>query len=218
MKKLLTILAAGGLMAAATVQAQVDIYITGSTAFRANSYRSIRAIYGANLTSQNPAHDASAQNQVTFQGTIPSLFGGQTVTIRTGHNGSAAGIQTVAQNLSINFRTSATAGDTNMMSHQADLAFSDVFQTTTTFPTPVLVDTNVGVVVFAWVKSSQTPAGVTNITIQQCQRVAVWRFFHRKSRGQHDARLPGRPRLRLRDPHHSGARRAVCRWRIELDD
>lgn len=158
-------------MTAATVQAQVDVYITGSTAFRANSYRSIRKLYDVNLTSQNPADGPSTpnQNQVTFTGTIPSLFGGQTVTVRTSHNGSAAGIQTVAQNLNISFRTSATAGDTNMVTHQADMAFSDVFQRTTAFPTPTLVDTNVGVVVFAWVKSSQTPATVTNITIQQCQ-------------------------------------------------
>jgi len=169
MKKLFTILAAGGLMTAATVQAQVDVYITGSTAFRANAYRSIQRLYGLNLTSQNPSGDASGKNQVTFQGTIPGTFGGQTVTVRASYSGSAAGIQSIAQNGNVSFLTSATAGDTNLVSHQADLAFSDVFQSTTAFPSPILVNTNVGVVVFAWVKSSQTPATVTNITIQQLQ-------------------------------------------------
>jgi len=173
MKKLLTMLAAGGLMAAATVQAQVDIYITGSTAFRANAYRSIRLLYGGpgspTLTSQNPAHDSSGQNQVTFQGTMPAVFGGQTVTIRTSYSGSAAGVQALVQNLNLNFRTSATPGDTNLTAHQADLAFSDVFQATTAFPSPTLVDTNVGVQPFTYVKSTITPATVTNITIQQLQ-------------------------------------------------
>src|SRR5215468_8074354 len=114
MKKLLTILAASGLMTAATVQAQVDIYITGSTAFRANTYRSIRAIYGANLTSQNPADPgASSANQVAWTGTIPALYGAQTVTIRASYSGSASGIQALTSGSSITFLSSATLGNTN---------------------------------------------------------------------------------------------------------
>jgi hypothetical protein len=169
MKKLASILLAGGLWAAATAQAQVDIYVTGSTAFRANAYRSIRALYGAGLANQNPAHDASGQNQVTFQGTISSLFGAQTVTIRTSYNGSAAGVQALVQNQNLSFLTSATVGDTNLISHQADLAFSDVFQAATAFPSPALNDALVGVQPFVYVKSVTTPSSVTNITIQQLQ-------------------------------------------------
>jgi hypothetical protein len=168
MKKVFAILAAGGIMTAATVQAQVDIYITGSTAFRANAYNSIIALYGANLTSQNPS-PAGSKNMVTFQGTIPGTFGSQTVTIRTSFSGSAAGVQSLTQNNNLNFLSSASNGDTNLVSHQADLAFSDVFQATTAFLAPTLVDTNVGIQPFAYVKSSQTPATVTNITIQQLQ-------------------------------------------------
>jgi hypothetical protein len=140
MKKTLILLALSGLFAASTVQAQVDIYITGSTAFRANAYRSIRALYGANLTGQNPADPASSANIVTWSGTIPALFGGQTVTVHASYSGSAAGVQALVQNTSQNYLTSASAGVTNLTSHQADLAFSDVFQATTLFTTPALID------------------------------------------------------------------------------
>jgi hypothetical protein len=169
MKKIATLLVLGGLLAAITAQAQVDIYITGSTAFRANAYRSIRALYGASLANQNPPHDASANNLVTFQGTISSLFGAQIVTIRTAYNGSAAGIQALVQNQNLTFLSLATPGDTNTITHQADLAFSDVFQATTAFPTPALNDSLVGVQPFVYVKSAGTPASVTNINIQQLQ-------------------------------------------------
>jgi hypothetical protein len=88
MKQILALITFSGLFAAATAQAQVDIYITGSTAFRANTYRSIRAIYGGNLTGQNPADPgASGSNSVTWAGTIPALFGGQTVTVRAAYSG-----------------------------------------------------------------------------------------------------------------------------------
>jgi hypothetical protein len=170
MKRLLALVTLGGLFAAATAHAQVDVYITGSTAFRANTYRSVRAIYGANLTGQNPSDpNGSGSNSVTWAGTIPALFGGQTVTIRAAYSGSAAGIQTLTANSSLNFLANSTAGDTTTVSHQADLALSDVFQTTTLYTTPTLVDTNVGVQPFVWVKSLTAPAAITNITIQQLQ-------------------------------------------------
>lgn len=170
MKKTLAILALGGLFAAATAQAQVDIYITGSTAFRANAYRSIRSLFTTrgSLTSQNPADPASGANQVTWTGTLTN-FGAQTVTIRASYSGSVAGVQALAQNTSQAYLVNSTPGDTNLVTHQADLAFSDVFQATTVFTSPLLNDNQVGVLPFAYVKSQATPAGVTNITIQQLQ-------------------------------------------------
>src|SRR5882672_9539977 len=169
MKKTLFILTSGALFAAATAQAQVDIYITGSTAFRANAYRSIRALYGANLTSQNPAHtsNTSGSNVVTWAGTIPGLFGAQVVTVHASYTGSAAGVQSLVQNNTPTYYTSATPGSPTTAAHTADLAFSDVFQGTTAFPSPALSDSQVGVLPFAYVKSVTTPASVTNITIQQ---------------------------------------------------
>jgi hypothetical protein len=175
MKKLLTLLTLGALVTAGTVQAQIDFYITGSTAFRANTYRSIRAMYvsqGGSLTGQNPADgggNASGSNVVTWAGTMPTSFGSQVVTIHASYSGSAAGVQALVQNLSLTFYASATAGNGTVASHQADLALSDVFQTSTAYQKPALSDSTVGVQPFTYTKSATTPAGVTNITIQQLQ-------------------------------------------------
>jgi len=166
MKKILTTLVLGGLLAAANVQA-VDIYITGSTAFRANVFRAITNIYGANLTSQNPAGDASGKNQVTWSGTAPALFGASPVNIYASYNGSIAGVQALVQNQTLQFLSSSTAGDTNLVGHQADVALSDVYQISTPYTSSTLSDTNVAIQPFAYVKSVTTPASVTNITIQQ---------------------------------------------------
>jgi hypothetical protein len=170
MKRKLFFPALGALMMAATANAQVDLYITGSTAFRANAYRSIRAIYGANLSNQNPADgggNASGSNIVTWSGTIPALYGSQVVTVHASYSGSAAGVQALTQNTTQTYYSTATPGDGTTASHQADLAFSDVFQASTAFPAPALTDNQVGVQPFAYVKSATTPGTVTNITIQQ---------------------------------------------------
>ena len=175
MKKILTILTLGGLITASTVQAQIDFYLTGSTAFRANTYRSIRQMYvsqGGALTGQNPADgggNASGSNIVTWTGTMPTSFGGQTVTIHASYSGSAAGVQALVQNLSLTFYANATAGNGTIASHQADLALSDVFQSSTAYQKPALIDSTVGVQPFTYTKSVTTPAAVTNITIQQLQ-------------------------------------------------
>src|SRR4029077_15067310 len=110
-------------------------------------------MYGVNLASQNPADPSPNANQVTWSGTIPGLFGGQTVTIRASYSGSAAGVQALAQNTSQSYFSSSTPGVTNLVSHQADLALSYVFQVTTVFQAPALSDTLVGVQPFASVKS-----------------------------------------------------------------
>jgi hypothetical protein len=174
MKKLLTIVTLGGLFTAGTAQAQINFYITGATAFRANAYRSIRAMYvnqGGALTAQNPADPgASSANMVTFAGTMPNSYGSQVVTIRCSYSGSAAGVQALVQNPNLTFLANASpVGDTNTMTSQADLAFSDVFQSSTPYQRPALNEATVGVQPFSYVRSVTTPATVTNITIQQLQ-------------------------------------------------
>ena len=89
MKYLLPCLTLGGLLTAASLQAQIDFYITGSTAFRANTYRAIRTMYpdqGGTLTSQNPADNSGAaanSNVVTFAGSMPTSFGSTPLFIST---------------------------------------------------------------------------------------------------------------------------------------
>lgn len=170
MKKTIATLMIGGLFAASLQAQQVNIHITGSTAFRANNYRAIRALYGANLVSQNPADPASSANLVTFTGTMPAIFGSnQTVNIYASYSGSIAGVQALVQGTALTYLSSPTNGTTNTFTAPADLAFSDVFQSSTPYTTPALVDAEVAIQPFVYVKS-KTPANtVTNITMQQLQ-------------------------------------------------
>lgn len=172
--KVLT-LAAGTVLVAASANAQVEIRISGAVAFRDTAYRAIRSIYGANLTSQNPADGPGTQNQlkVTWTGTIPSLYGTNPVTVRAFYNGAVAGIQDLTQNRNVSYLSSSTPGDTNTVNLQSDLAFGSVFQASTAFTSPVLTDNKFGVTPVFFVKSTTAPAGLTNITIQQYKTLAA---------------------------------------------
>ena len=164
-----------GALLAGTAHAQVEINISGAVAFRDTSYRAIRSLYGANLASQNPAPAAGTQNElkVTWSGTIPALFGGQTVTIRAFYNGAVAGLQDLTQNRNVSFLATSTAGDTNTVNLQSDLGFSSVYQRSTPYTTPTLEDTRFGVTPVFFVKSTTAPAGITNITVQQFRVLAA---------------------------------------------
>lgn len=169
------LIVAAGLLLAASTQAQVEIRLSGAVAFRDVAYRVIRNIYGANLNSQNPADGPTTPSElkVTWTGTIPSLFGGQTVTIRAFYNGAVAGVQDLTQNRNVSFLASSTPGDTNLVNATAHIAFSSVFQQSTAFTTPPLQDTKFGVTPVFFVKSTTAPAGLTNLTIQQFQLLAA---------------------------------------------
>lgn len=165
----------GALLTAASAQAQVDITISGAVAFRETAYRAIRAIFGANLVSQNPADGPTTPGQLklAWTGTIPDLFGAQTVTIRSFYNGANAGIQDLTQNRNVDFLQSTNPGDTNLVKLPSDIAFSSVFQRSTVFTTPTLEDVRFGVTPVFFVKSSTAPAGLTNITTQQFRTLAA---------------------------------------------
>jgi hypothetical protein len=172
MKKILNLAVFGGLLAATTLQAQVQVYICGSTAFRSNAYRAIRSMFdGGAPTSQNTLGSAnnSGAGQMTFQGNITPLFPGQSVTIYCDWTGSVQGIHslTASPGDSLPFLSSTTQGVTTTVNHTADLAFSDVFQLSTGFNTPELTDEQVAVQPFVWVRSASCPATVNNITMQQ---------------------------------------------------
>jgi len=173
--KLAYAFAASTLLAAASAQAQVEINISGAVAFRDVAYRVIRSIYGANLTSQNPADSATAPSQlkVSWTGTIPALYGDQTVTVRAFYNGAVAGLQDLTQNRNVNYLSTSTAGDTNTVNLPSDLAFSTVFQRSTAFTSPPLEDSKFGVTPVFFVKSTSAPAGLTNITAQQFRVLAA---------------------------------------------
>ena len=165
---------AAGVLLDASAQAQVTINISGAVAFRDTSYRAIRSIYGANLTSQNPADGPGTPNQlkVTWTGTIPSIYGGQTVTVKAFYNGANAGIQDLVQNRNVNYLALATPGDTNTVNELSDIAYSSVFQNSTAFTTPALTSTEFGVTPVFFVKSTSAPAGLVNITRNQFRVLA----------------------------------------------
>ena len=174
MKKLTYIL--GLMLAAASVHAQVDIKITGSTAFRSSMFRAITNLYGANLQNENPGGptaDNSNGNRVTYRGTIPSLFGSQVVTVYTDMGGSIQGVHSLVLNDLQTFfvdPTNSAPDATNVFTAVADLAFSDVFQNSTVYQSPALKDLLVAVQPFAMVRNvgSGNPSGsISNITSQQ---------------------------------------------------
>lgn len=165
----------GALLTTTSAVAQVEINISGAVAFRDTSYRAIRSIFGGNLQAQNPADSAttSSQLKVTWTGTIPELYGNQTVTIRAFYNGANAGIQDLTQNRPVNYLASSTAGDAATVNLQSDIAYSSVFQRSTSFTTPTLEDVRFGVTPVFFVKSTSAPAGLTNLTSQQFRTLAA---------------------------------------------
>lgn len=163
------------LISADSALAQVEIRVSGAVAFRGNAYRAIRALYGPNLESQNPADSPTAPNElkVTWTGKLPALYGDQTVTVQAFYNGAVAGVQDLTQNRQVAFLASASPGVTNLAPALSDLAFSSVFQQATEFTTPTLEDTLFGATPINLVKSSSAPASLTNITTHQLKTLAA---------------------------------------------
>lgn len=172
-KTLLTL--AASVVLVGNAQAQVEINISGAVAFRDTGYRATRALFGADLVSQNPADSASAPTalKVTWTGKIPSIFGDQTVTVRAFYNGAVAGIQDLTQNRNVSFLASSTPGDTATANLKSDIAYSSVFQQSTEFRTPVLQDSRFGATPITLVKSKTAPASLNNITTHQLKTLAA---------------------------------------------
>jgi hypothetical protein len=175
-------------------QADVEIRVTGATAFRAAATKAIydKFVAGGSFTF---AHDVAANatpglavqgaNRATFKGTFPGIPG--VTTVRCSWNGSVEGIRAVALGGSFNplfIQDAALAspgtdlneaanenalktGDT--LAQLAKFSFSDVRQTSTPIASPVLnpSDASVGITTFALIANEGAPAGFTNITSQQ---------------------------------------------------
>ena len=166
MKKILTIAVLGGLFAANTLQAQVNIYIAGSTAFRANAYRSIQAAFDGNTwNTVVPANASTGTGVYTATGTMSSLFPSQTVTIYCSFNGSVQGLNDLKNNTSITF-TNATAGGA-AVSAVPTITFSDVDASSTLAAGVAVTETHVAVLPFVYCRNYYCPTTVTNITTRQ---------------------------------------------------
>ncbi len=161
-KTLLTLLA--GLLLSAAAYAQVEVTVTGSTAFRAITIDRSAAIFDAGYVAVT---NNASTGLITYSGTVatavPSL-GSTPVKVRLSFSGSASGMLAV-KNLSL-VSTADTPG--NNVNRVPDLALSDVFPGSATPPIPdsAFERSVLGVIPFVWVINNAL-TGIGNITREQ---------------------------------------------------
>src|SRR6516225_1280038 len=146
-------------------QAQVNVTITGSTAFRSIAFDRVQSLFDAGYST---AGDVVGTGPGTFSGTmsnaIPSLHN-TPVTVRLSFSGSGAGMLAVDQSTPVPTVNPGTGTTNNLV---PDLAFSDVFPESAT---PSINGSDfdqdiVGVIPFVFVKNNAL-TGITNITKEQ---------------------------------------------------
>jgi hypothetical protein len=163
-------------------EAQTIIHFTGSTAYRAATHDAITNSLQSGFTfAFYGSSDPAGASQVIYTGT--AITNGAPVIIKTSWSGSVGGVQTVSQQLPISTWLVSTTPQGGAPGGAAvssptydsptvpDVCMSDVFQTSTPFPTPALKDNIVGVVPFKFVASTGAPASLTNITPHLAQNL-----------------------------------------------
>jgi len=173
MKTITLVAAALGFAAAADVQAQTVIDVTGSTAGRTAVHQAILTAL-SNETFVYNGSNFNGASKVLFKGDI----GGTPVIIRTSWSGSAAGVRDVAQNNSAvwfantsintsgannNTAVSMANNSSNTVQDAPEIAFSDVFQTSTIYTSPVLRDDTSGIIPFKFFASQDAPTTLVNM-------------------------------------------------------
>ncbi len=190
--KILTGCIAALAITGAAQAATFRVYLTGSTAFRAQTNASLAVLYGAEIAKDNAAQ-GSANNILFHKLNFPNP--GDDTYIKCTWNGSAAGIQAVAAASSvanpINLSFYNDAGTSFTDSAKPDIALSDCYQGSTPFngvgtrnigtiAVPNNVQTTyaniegnapqiVAVACFKFVASTGFPAGGANMTPQLAQ-------------------------------------------------
>lgn len=189
MKSFLKLTAVFAVLSLASQASAATIRLTGSTAFRGGVHKAIVALMGGEANCKF-AHgkinlSATTANQsgyegadyTTVQGTLSGIAG--TSTVYCHWTGSATGISDVANNASISFIPASALPASNGYANAAvtqpatenavsQIAFSDVFQSSTTIATPVLTDTVVAIIPFSWV-ANRLSTGFDNMTAQQAR-------------------------------------------------
>lgn len=176
MKKFLTALfTVSSLWMATATHAQVSLYVAGAVSLKDVVYTSITELYGPNLSGVNADNAARPQsaNKLTLTGQMTDLFGSQTVTVFINYNGSGPAIQSLALGTPISFFATAIPDNLTTISAPIDIGFSVVFQRDTPYLTPVLNDDVYGVTPTIFVKSSQAPAALTNLTSQHYRLISA---------------------------------------------
>jgi hypothetical protein len=177
--------------------ADQSFYITGATAFRTASIKAICSSFSSvglvGAMKKNDGTAATLQNgdKQIIKGTFGSLPG--VTTIFCSWNGSVEGVKALALNEDLPFlestvttstvTTTATGGTdlgntaTEVLA-KADLAFSDVFKSSTPYSSASLFpsDAKVGVIAFTWVANDGADAGLTNVTTQSARAILTTGF------------------------------------------
>jgi hypothetical protein len=177
MKKTILLTLLAGLSTVSQLKADTDVYLTGSTAFRKNVYAAVQNMFATTptffygTTLQGGDGTSGNGNPVwTMTGTAANIFtnAGTTnisgiLTIHGNFTGSVQGIQDLESGSGIFYLDKTGLLSTNI----PDVAFSDVYAASTSFPLPSDGSYNedeVAVQPFCFVKSSSTFAGMTNIS------------------------------------------------------
>lgn len=178
------------LLTLATVaKADVEVRITGATAFRTAAMNALKAqfdIGGSYTFAHNKAAGGfNGSDRCTFKGTFPGVSG--VTTVRCSWNGSVEGIRAVALSgvhdpaFITDAALASPGGDAGEAANenanvsgstaiqQAKFSFSDVRQSSTPINSPILNPANakVGVVVFSMIANEGAPSNWTNVTFQQ---------------------------------------------------
>lgn len=177
-KTLLLTLALGVAGAPSLVAATVDVYITGSTAFRANVYNACTKLFASapNIFYGDAAHGGAnsgfSASTAAWAMTGTPITGltnlqGNTLTVHGLFTGSIQGLQTTEQAVKLIFpKASGTAGGLTdgYLTNSPTIGFSDSSGAASPFPaTGDFVEENVCVQPFVICKSTASAGAVTNI-------------------------------------------------------
>lgn len=151
----------------ASASAVTEVYLTGSTAFRSSTHAAILAIL-SNETYAYTGGTASSAAMAIYKGQL----GTEDVIIYTSWSGSAEGVRDVSNGNSQNFLASTvttSAAGTSGLSNgttakTADIAMSDVFQSSTVYTSTTLTDYPVAVTPFRWLANKGSNSNITNVT------------------------------------------------------
>jgi len=172
MKLTSKLLTAAALLVSAQLASAVDIVITGSTAARSTTHATLLA----DTFDAAPSYIWSGST--SFGSSTRSLFkgniNGTPTNVLCSWSGSGTGIQTVAAQTGVQVIDPATEISSNeyvasptYTTAAPQFAMSDVFQSSTAYTTPALVNTNAFVIEFVFITNpGGNAAGITNMSEQ----------------------------------------------------
>lgn len=178
MKRLLLNLLGLSLLAgfASVATAQVSVTITGSTAARSTVHETLlNSVFDA---APSYAWTGNTTRDKATQSLWKGQIGGVAYVINCSWSGSASGIRDVAQGNTVTIIDPATTTANAYIASPATttatpkFAMSDVYQSSTAYTSPALINTNAFVVEFVFITNpTGAAAGITNMTPQLFNKI-----------------------------------------------